>query len=90
LSERLEHYLGQPVLVLSRIAFWIVILAILQVYGAVVLRFFPATKYTSYRLTDWLFSEIAGFGNTVINYAPNLILLAFISLTTSYLIKVNQ
>ncbi|HTT23285.1 MAG TPA: mechanosensitive ion channel family protein [Candidatus Sulfotelmatobacter sp.] len=87
---RLGLYLGQPLLVISRIVFWILILAILQAYGTVVLRFFPSTKYTSHQVTNWLFSELAGFGKGVIAYTPNLILLAFICLITSYLIKANQ
>jgi small-conductance mechanosensitive channel len=87
---RLGHYLGQPLLLISRIAFWIILLALLQAYGTVVLRFFPSTKYTSYQLTNWLFSQLAGFGKNVIAYTPNLILLAFICLITAYLIKVNE
>jgi small-conductance mechanosensitive channel len=89
-GAHIGQYLGKPLLVMSRAAFWIVVLAMLQAYGTVVLRFFPATKYTSYRVTNWLFSELAGFGTTVIAYVPNLILLAFIFLITSYLIKVNE
>jgi small-conductance mechanosensitive channel len=87
---RIGHYLGRPLLVIMRGAFWIVLLAMLQAYGTVVLRFFPSTKYTSYQVTNWLFSELAGFGKNVIGYTPNLILLAFVCLITSYLIKVNQ
>jgi small-conductance mechanosensitive channel len=87
---RLGHYLGQPLLVISRIGFWIIVLAILQAYGTVVLRFFPATKHASYHVTNWLFSQFAGFGTNVIAYTPNLVLLAFIFLITSYLIKVNE
>lgn len=90
LGARIGHYLEQPVLVLSRLAFWIIVLAMLQGYGTVVLRFFPSTKYTSYRVTNWLFSELAGLGKTLVDYIPNLILLAFICLMTSYLIKVNH
>ena len=87
---RLGRYLGQPLLAISRVAIWIILLAMLQAYGTVVLRFFPATKYTSYQVTNWLFSALAGFGKNVIAYAPNLILLAFICLITFYLIKVNE
>ncbi|HTS04546.1 MAG TPA: mechanosensitive ion channel family protein [Candidatus Eisenbacteria bacterium] len=89
-GAHIGEYLGKPLLVISRAAFWIVVLAMLQAYATVVLRFFPATKYTSYQLTNWLFSELAVFGKTVISYAPNLILLAFIVLITSYLVKVNE
>jgi len=87
---RIGHYLGPPLLMIIRAAFWIVLLAVLQAYGTVVLRFFPSTKYTSYQVSNWLFSELAGLGKTVIGYTPNLILLAFVCLITSYLIKVNQ
>jgi small-conductance mechanosensitive channel len=87
---RLGHYLGQPLLVISRIVLWLVLLALLQAYGTLVLRFFPSTRYTSYQVTNWLFSQLAGFGKNVIAYTPNLILLAFICLITSYLFKVNE
>jgi small-conductance mechanosensitive channel len=89
-GPRLRRYLGQPLLVLSRAAFWIFVLALVQAYGTLVLRFFPSTKYTSYQITNWLFSELAGFGKVVIAYIPNLILVAFICLATSYLMKLNE
>ncbi len=41
-------------------------------------------------MTRWLFSESAKFGNSVIAYIPNLVLLAVICVVTSYLIRVNQ
>ena len=87
---RIRRYLGQPLVVATRAAFWIVILALLQVYGTIVLRFFPSTKYTSYQVTNWLFSQLADLGKRVIAYTPNLILLAFVGLITSYLMKVNE
>jgi len=87
---RIGHYLGPPLLVIIRAAFWIMLLALVQAYGTVVLRFFPSTKYTSYQVTNWLFSELAGLGNNLIAYMPNLILLAFVCLITWYLMKVNQ
>jgi small-conductance mechanosensitive channel len=90
LGLRLRRYLGQPLVVLSRAVFWIFILALVQAYGTLVLRFFPATKYTSYQITNWLFSELARFGKVVIAYIPNLILVVFICLATSYLFKLNE
>jgi small-conductance mechanosensitive channel len=83
------HYLEQPLLAISRIGFWIIVLALLQAYATVLLRFFPSTRYASYQVTNWLFSELAGFGRTVIGYAPNLVLLGFIFFITSCLIKIN-
>jgi len=90
LGAHIGQYLRPVLIVFGRIAFWIIVLAMLQAYGTVVLRFFPATKYTSYQVTSWLFSELGGFGRTVVGYIPNLILLAFICLVTAYLIKVNE
>ena len=90
LGMRVGQYLGQPLLALSRIAFWAIVLAVTQAYITVILRFFPATRYTSYQVTNWLFSELSAFGKTVIAYTPNLILLAFICIITSYLIKINR
>jgi len=71
------------------VTFWIVVLALLQVYATLLLHFFPSTKYTSYQVTNWLFSELAGFGKAIISYIPNLILLAVICFVTSLLVKVN-
>lgn len=89
-SSRLRRYLGPPFTVVFRTLFWIVTFGLVQTYVAVVLRFFPSTKYTSYRLTNWLFSELGGFAKSGVAYIPNLLLIAFICLLTSYLIKLNQ
>jgi small-conductance mechanosensitive channel len=90
LRLRLRRYLGRPLVTLSRAAFWIFVLALVQAYATLVLGFFPSTKYTSYRISSWLLSELAGFGKVVIGYIPNLILLLFICLATYYLIKLNE
>lgn len=82
-------YLGRPLIMIGRAAFWLIVLALLQAYGTVVLRFFPATRYTSYQITNWLFSGLATSGKAVIGYIPDLILLALICLITSSLIKLN-
>jgi small-conductance mechanosensitive channel len=90
LRVRLIRYLGRPLPALSRAVFWLVVLALVQAYGTLVLRFFPTTKYTSYQITNWLFSQLAAFGKVVINYIPNLILIVLICLVTSYFIKLNE
>jgi small-conductance mechanosensitive channel len=86
---RLRRYTRNLLTVAGRVFFWIVVLALIQVYGTLVLRFFPATKYTSYQITNWLFSELAGVGKIVIEYVPHLILVLIICLVTSYLIRLN-
>lgn len=90
ISSRLRRYLGPPFTIVFRTLFWIVALGLVQTYVAVVLRFFPSTKYTSYRLTNWLFSALGGFAQSGVAYIPNLLLIAFICLLTSYLMKLNQ
>ncbi len=89
-SLRLRRYLGPPFTAIFRTLFWVIVLALLQSYMAVVLRFFPTTRYTSYRITNLLFSEFAAFGKSCIGYIPNLLLILCICLVTSYLIKVNK
>jgi small-conductance mechanosensitive channel len=87
---RLSRYLEPPFSAIFRLLFWIIVLGLVQTYVAVVLRFFPSTRYTSYRITNWLFSELAVFGKNCVRYIPNLLLILFICLVTSYLIKLNQ
>jgi small-conductance mechanosensitive channel len=87
---RLRRYLGPPFTAVFGTLFWIIVLALLQGYVTLLLRFFPSTRYTSYRITNWLFSEFAAFGKTCVGYIPNLLLILCICLITSYLIKVNK
>jgi small-conductance mechanosensitive channel len=87
---RLRRYLGPPFTAMFHTLFWIIVLALLQTYVTVVLRFFPSTRYTSYRITNWLFSEFAAFVKSCVGYIPNLLLILCICLVTSYLIKVNK
>ena len=89
-SQRIFHYCGRSFITVFGVLFWILVLAILQAYGTVVLRFFPATRYTSYQITNWLFSELAGFSKGVVGYLPNLILVVIICVATYYLMQVNE
>jgi small-conductance mechanosensitive channel len=73
-----------------RMLFWIIVLGLIETYMAVVLRFFPSTKYTSHRITNWLFSEFAAFGKNCVGYIPNLLLILCVWLVTYYLVKLNQ
>ncbi len=86
----LRRYLGQPLVVVGHVGFWILVLALIQGYGTLVLSFFPSTRYTSTQITNWLFYELAAFAKMLIGYIPNLILVLIICLLTSYLLKVNH
>jgi small-conductance mechanosensitive channel len=86
---KIGAYLGRPLMMIGRAAFWVIVLALLQAYGTVVLRCFPATRYASYQITNWVFSGLATFGKAAIGYMPKLTLLALILLITSSLVKLN-
>ncbi len=86
----LRRYLGQPLVTVGHAGFWVLVLALIQAYGTLVLSFFPSTKYTSNQITNWLFYELAVFAKMLIGYFPNLILILIICLATSYLLKVNH
>jgi len=90
LAHRLRGYITQPLATLSKSAFWVLILALTQAYITFVLRFFPSTEYASSQITNWLFSELAKSGRVVIGYLPHLILVIFICVAASSLIKLNH
>jgi small-conductance mechanosensitive channel len=89
LKAKMKAYLGRPFLFFVRIVFWLVVVALVQVCITVVMRFFPATRYSSYQITGWVFSGLAAFGKAVVGYIPHLILLMCIIVATSFLIRLN-
>ena len=89
LRAKVAAYLGRPILVLVRIAFWIIVFALVQICLTLVLRFFPSTRYASYQITTWAFSGLATFGTAVIGYIPHLILLIVIVVATSFFVRLN-
>jgi len=89
LKATVKAYIGRPVLVLLRFAFWMVIVAIVQASLTIIMRFFPATRYSSYQITGWVFSGLATFGRAAFGYIPDFILLVTIAITTSFLVRLN-
>lgn len=89
-GANLAHYLGQPLLLFGRAIFWVTVLVAFQAYVSVALRFFPSTKYLSHQITSWVLSRLSGFGNVILDYIPNLFLLAVICFIAACLIKVNR
>jgi len=87
---RLRRYIGPPFSAFLRGLYWLLILGLVQAYVTVVLSFFASTRYTSSRITSWLFSELADFAKTLVGYIPNLMLVVLIGLATSYLIRLSQ
>ena len=89
LKAKMKAYLGRPFLILARIVFWMMVIGLVQACITLVMRFFPSTRYSSYQITGWVFSGLAAFAQAVIGYIPRLILLAFIVIGTSFLIRLN-
>lgn len=87
---RLRRYIGPPFSAFLLGLYWLFILGLIQAYITVVLSFFASTRYTSTRITSWLFSELAAFAKTVVGYIPNMMLVVLIGFATSYLIKLNR
>jgi hypothetical protein len=44
------------------VAGWLLLIALFQVYLAVVLSFFPQTRYVSHATTDWLIAALSTTG----------------------------
>ena len=80
-------YLGPIVLTLGSILRWFVILALLQAYLTVTLSFFSATREISLTTTAWVLSQLKFLATSLVDYLPNLLLIAVITIITYYVIK---
>jgi hypothetical protein len=83
------QYLGRSSLAIARLLFWVLLIALLNVYVTLLLSFYPATRYNSNRIIDWIFSQIADFASAVAAYLPNLLVVAAICLVAYYLIRLD-
>jgi len=87
--SRSLQYLGRSSLAIARLLFWVLLIALLNGYVTLVLSFYPATRYNSKRIIDWIFSQIAALASAVAAYLPNLLVVAAICLMAYYLIRLD-
>jgi small-conductance mechanosensitive channel len=87
--SRSLQYLGRSSLAIARLVFWVLLIALLNVYVTLLLSFYPATRYNSKRIIDWIFSQIADLASAVAAYLPNLLVVAAICLVAYYLIRLD-
>jgi small-conductance mechanosensitive channel len=87
--SRSLQYLGRSSLAIARLLFWVLLIALLNVYVTLLLSFYPATRYNSNRIINWIFSQIADFASAVAAYLPNLLVVAAICLVAYYLIRLD-
>jgi small-conductance mechanosensitive channel len=80
-------YLGPIVLTLGSILRWFVILALLEAYLTVTLSFFSATREISLTTTAWVLSQLKFLATSLVDYLPNLLLIAVITIITYYVIR---
>src|SRR4029077_2330008 len=88
--SRLARYLVLPLLGTGVIVVLLAVLALLQFYVAFVLHSFPSTRYTSIRMNRWTLSELAGLGNAIWAYIPNLVIVIVILVAALYLVRLDN
>lgn len=74
-------------LLLARIAFWMVV--VLQLFISIPLLFsiFPETQELTYKLIGYVWDPLKDIGRGIVNYIPNLIKIIIIILCFRYLIR---
>ncbi|HMK29005.1 MAG TPA: mechanosensitive ion channel family protein [Terriglobales bacterium] len=80
-------YLGPFALAAGAFIRWILILGLIEIYLTVILGFFSSTREISHTVTRWLFSQLGSLARAAVDYLPNLLVLAVITLVTSYAIR---
>jgi small-conductance mechanosensitive channel len=80
-------YLGPITLAVGAIVRWVLILALFEAYLTVTLSFYSSTRGISSMVTSWVFSQLESLGRSVLDYLPNLLVLAVIALVTNYAVR---
>ncbi len=83
----LVGYMGPIVLTLGSVLRWFVILALLEAYLTVALSFFSSTREISLTTTAWVLSQLKFLATSFLDYVPNLLLIAVITIIAFYVIK---
>jgi small-conductance mechanosensitive channel len=83
-------YLGPITLALGAILRWIILLALLEAYLTVVLGFFSSTREISMTVTEWVTGQLASLARAALDYLPNLLVLAVITLVANYSIRLSR
>ena len=83
-------YLGPITLALGSILRWIILLALLEAYLTVVLGFFSSTREISMTVTEWVTGQLLLLARAALDYLPNLLVLAVITLVANYSIRLSR
>lgn len=89
-SARALRYIGRGSFEICRAFGVLVLLTLLQFYVMLILGFFPATRSTSGRISEWVLSAMANLGRHFLDYLPNMFVVGLICLIAYYLIRLNH
>lgn len=88
--SRIARFLLLPLLGSGAVAVTLAVLTLLQLYAVFILHSFPSTRYISIRINRWTVSELAGLGNAIWSYIPNLAIVVVILLAARYLVRLDN
>jgi small-conductance mechanosensitive channel len=71
-------YLVSTILAIGSVVRWLILIALFEVYLAVVLSFFPQTQSVSHAVTGWIVDALKSMGSSALAYIPNLFVVAVI------------
>ena len=83
----LVAYAGPVALALGALLRWVLILGIIQAYLTVTFGFFSVTREISLTVTNWVFLQLALLARAGLDYLPNLLVIAVITLSTYYVFR---
>ena len=66
---------------------WLLLIALFQVYATVVLSFYPGSRYISHAINGWILAALTGLGQSVLEYIPNLFVIAVVAAVASQVIR---
>ena len=74
-------------LAIGKVARWLLVIAILEIYATVILSFFPGSRHLSHTVTDWILAALAGLAQSGLNYLPNLVVIAVVVVVASQVFR---
>jgi small-conductance mechanosensitive channel len=80
-------YIGPMMLAIGTFLRWLLILGLWEAALTITLSFYSSTREISLTVTRWLFTQLELLGESVVNYLPNLLVIAVIAMITNYVIR---
>jgi small-conductance mechanosensitive channel len=78
-------YAITTILAVGSVIHWLVLIALFDIYIAIVLSFFPQTRSVSHAVTGWVVNALQSIGKSALAYLPNLFVVAVVVIIASQL-----